>query len=129
MKKQLFLSLLAIIASASSIFAQENMQLKPHERAKETFFKLKTDLTLVGEQDGKVYQAFEDFYVAQQKARDEMKASGTMDRVKMKETRDNLTATRNARLKVILTEAQMTKWTNEIEPTMMQQRKAPEAKP
>ncbi len=125
MKKQLLLSILAIIASISSIMAQGNMQQKsPAERAKETTVKLKTDLTLTSEQDAKVYQAFEELYTAQQKAMVEMRNSGSMDREKMKETRDKLNAERDTKLKDILTLDQMKKWTNDIEPNMRPQRRA-----
>ena len=126
MKKQLFLSLLAIVTSVGTIMAQDAMQpKKPNERAKETYFKLKTDLSLVGEQDAKVYQVFEDFYTAQQKAMEEMRNSGAMDRDKMKETRDKLNAERDAKLKAILTEEQMKKWITDVEPGMRPQRRAP----
>ena len=125
MKKQLLLSLLAFIATAGSIMAQGNMQQKsPSERAKETSLKLKTDLTLTIEQAAKVYQAFEDLYTAQQKAMEEMRNSGSMDREKMKETRDKLNAERDTKLKGILTGDQMKKWTNDIEPNMHPQRRA-----
>jgi Spy/CpxP family protein refolding chaperone len=126
MKKQLFLSLLTIVTAAGSIMAQGNMQQKsPSERAKETSLKLKTDLTLTAEQDAKVYKAFEDLYTAQQKAMEEMRNSGSMDREKMKETRDKLNIERDTKLKGILTEDQMKKWTNDIEPNMRPQRRAP----
>ena len=126
MKKQLFLSLLAIVTTVGSIMAQGNMQQKaPAERAKETSLKLKTDLTLSTEQEVKVYQVFENLYATQQTAMEEMRNSGAMDREKMKETRDKLNAERDAKLKGILTADQMKKWTNDIEPTMRLQRRAP----
>ena len=124
MKKQLLITLFAIVAAVGSLMAQNNMQQKtPNERAKETFSKLKTALALGAEQDAKVYQVFEELYTAQQKAMEEMRNSGSMDREKMKETRDKLNAERDTKLKVILTEEQMKKWVNDLEPTMRPQRR------
>ena len=126
MKKQILINLLAIVAAAGSINAQGNMQQKsPAERAKETSIKLKTDLTLTPEQDAKVYTVFENLYNTQQKAIEEIRNSGSMDREKMKETRDKLNAERDVKLKAILTNEQMKKWTNDIEPTMHPQRRMP----
>ena len=124
MKKQILLSILAIIAAAGSIMAQGNMQQKtPAERAKETAVKLKTDLTLTAEQDTKVYEVFENLFTSQQKAMEEMRSSGSMDREKMKETRDKLNVERDTKLKAILTEEQMKKWINDVEPGMRPQRR------
>ncbi len=128
MKKQLILILLVFITTAGSILAQGTMEQKPNARAKETYFKLKTDLTLVGEQDAKVYQVFEDYYTTIQKVRDEMSASGSMDREKMKDNMQRVSGVRDAKLKVILTEEQMKKWVNEVEPAMHPQRKKEEQK-
>ena len=124
MKKQILLSLLAIITAVGSIMAQGNMQQKtPAERAKETAVKLKTDLTLNAVQDTKVYEVFENLYTTQQKAMEEMRNSGSMDREKMKETRDKLNVERDTKLKDILTEEQMKKWINDVEPGMRPQRR------
>lgn len=124
MKKQILLSLLAIITAVGSIMAQGNMQQKtPAERAKETAVKLKTDLTLNAVQDTKVYEVFENLYTTQQKAMEEMRNSGSMDREKMKETRDKLNVERDTKLKAILTEEQMKKWINDVEPGMRPQRR------
>ena len=126
MKKQFFLSLIAVIAATGSIMAQGYPQQKaPAERAKETAAKLKTDLTLTADQDAKVYKLFESMFTAKQTAMEEMRNSGSMDREKMKETRDKLNAERDAKLKGILTEDQMKKWITDVEPGMRPQRRAP----
>ena len=123
MKKQLFLGLLAFISTAGTLMAQDNMQpKKPHERAKETYFKLKTDLALTGEQDAKVYQAFEDYYTTMQKLREEMRASGNTGSERMKDNVEKISTVRDNKLKAALTEEQMKKWVNEIEPGMRPQR-------
>lgn len=62
-------------------------------------------------------------FTAQQTAMEEMRNAGTMDREKMKETRDKLNAERDLKLKAILTEDQMKKWINDIEPSMRPQRR------
>ena len=78
MKRKIFLSLFALIATASSIMAQEALQ-KPNVHAKETYFKLKADLGLAGEQDAKVYQVFEDFYTTEMKVKMEFSHAGNTD--------------------------------------------------
>ena len=124
MKKQLFLSLLAIVAAAGSLMAQGDMQQKTSsERATEITAKLKTELTLTSEQEPKVAKAFEDYYTTMQKLREEMRAAGTVDRERMKDNMQRVSTVRDDKLKAILTEDQMKKWTNEVEPAMRSQRK------
>ena len=124
MKKQLFLSLLAIVAAAGSLMAQGDMQQKTSsERATEITAKLKTDLLLTAGQEPKVAKAFEDYYTTMQKLREEMRAAGTVDRERMKDNMQRVSTVRDDKLKAILTEDQMKKWTNEVEPGMRPQRK------
>ena len=124
MKKQLFLSLLAIVAAAGSLMAQGDMQQKTSsERATEITAKLKTDLLLTAGQEPKVAKAFEDYYTTMQKLREEMRAAGTVDRERMKDNMQRVSTVRDDKLKAILTEDQMKKWTNEVEPAMRPQRK------
>ena len=117
MKKKIFLSLIVLVATAGSIMAQETSQ-KPNVHAKETYFKLKADLSLVGEQDAKVYQVFEDYYSTEMKIKDEMSHAGNTDANRMKDNMERITTVRNAKLKVILTEVQMAKFVNEVEATL-----------
>lgn len=134
MKKQLFLSLFAVCAIAGSAMAQEpvqaavpqqqGMQQKaPNERAKETLIKLQADLGVTNDQGAKVYAVFENYYTAQQKAMEEMRASGTFDRDAMKANRDKMMASRDEQLKGILTADQYTKWKDVVEPSMRPQRR------
>ncbi len=118
MKKQLFLTLLAFITTAGSIMAQQAVDQKPHVHAKETYFKLKTDLSLTGGQDAKVYQVFEDYYTTEMKIKEEMRAAGNTDAERFADNMQRIAGVRDTKLKVILTEAQLNKWTNEIEPAM-----------
>jgi periplasmic protein CpxP/Spy len=132
MKKQFLLGLLSIAITTTTVKAQEAItaapqnveQKQPNERTKETLLKLQAELAITNEQAGKAYPVFEEFYTAQQKMRDEMRAAGgEMDREKMKATRQELTDKRDAQLKEIFTEAQMKKWKDEVEPSMRPQRK------
>ncbi len=133
MKRKLLFSLLAIAISIATVKAQDGAmaappagmeQKQPNERTKEILLKLQTDLGLSSEQGGKAYPVFEEFFTAQQKMRDEMRAAGgEIDREKMKATREEMATKRDDKLKLIFTEAQMKKWKDEIEPSMRPQRK------
>ncbi len=119
MKKKLILSVIAMIAIAGNIFAQDAVQVKkPHERAKETYFKLKADLALVGEQDAKVYQVFEDYYKTQDAIKAEISTAGNTDMERMQDNMKKIAEKRDAKLKLILTEVQLEKWVKEVEPAM-----------
>ncbi|MFN0082930.1 MAG: hypothetical protein ACKVOM_10475 [Ferruginibacter sp.] len=119
MKKKIILSFIAMIAVAGSIMAQDAVAAKkPQERAKETFFKLKADLSLVREQDAKVYQVFEDYYKTQDAIKGEMTAAGDTDVERMQDYMKRTAAKRDEKLKLILTEVQLQKWVTEVEPAM-----------
>ncbi len=118
MKKQLLLTLFAIVTTAGSIIAQQAVDQKPHVHAKETYFKLKTDLSLTGMQESKVYQIFEDYYTTEMKIKEEMRAAGNTDAERFADNMRRTALLRDTKLKAILTEAQLSKWTNEIEPAM-----------
>jgi periplasmic protein CpxP/Spy len=131
MKKQFLLSLLAIAITTTTVKAQEAIaaapqnveQKQPNERTKETLLKLQAELGISNDQSAKAYPVFEAFYTAQQKLREEMRASGSNDREKMKAGREELVTKRDEQLKEIFTEAQMKKWKEEVEPSMRSQRK------
>ena len=128
MKKQLFLTLLVFITTAGSIMAQEMVEQKPNVHAKETYFKLKADLNLVGEQDAKVYQVFEDYYTTEMKIKEEMRHAGNTDAERFADNMRRTAVLRDTKLKAILTEAQLNKWINEIEPSMRAPKKVEEQK-
>jgi periplasmic protein CpxP/Spy len=129
MKKQLFCSLLAIVTTVGSLMAQGMDVKAPKERAMETLTKVQTSLTLTSDQAEKAYPIFENFYASQQNAMAEMRASGSMDRTKMKETRDKIAAERDAKLKTLLSQDQMKKWIDEVEPSLRPQRRGGDQKP
>ncbi len=122
MKKQILLFTAAILFCVGSLMAQEGFKRQtPEERTKGTMEKL-ADLKLEVDVTKKAEVIFADFYIAQQKSMEEMRASGNMDREAMKASRDKLAAERDAKLKLIFTEAQYKKWIGEIEPTTHPQR-------
>ena len=132
MKKQLFLSLLAICSIAGTAIAQEGAQLSqqeemekaPNTLAKEAVIKLQSDLGVTGEQGAKVYAIFEDYYTKQQKAREEMRTAGEKpDWQVMKAKSDQIDAERDEKLQPILTAEQYTKWKDGLELSMRPQRK------
>ncbi|MEP6712849.1 MAG: hypothetical protein ABJA37_10555 [Ferruginibacter sp.] len=123
MKKKLMIGLVAMICFIGTAIAQGGMQRQtPEERTKATMEKL-APLSLTADQTTKTTVVFSDFYTAQQKAIEEMRAAGTMDRDAMMAKRDELAKGRDAKLKEIFTADQLTKWTTEIEPGLRPQRK------
>ena len=128
MKKQLFLTLFAFITTAGSIIAQQAVEQKPNVHAKETYFKLKTDLSLVGEQEAKVYMIFEDYYTTEMKIKGEMRNAGNTEADRFADNMQRIAGVRDGKLKAILTEAQLNKWVTEIEPSMRSPKKAEEQK-
>ena len=121
MKKQFVVLAIAAVLSIGGVFAQgggQGMQRQtPEERTKATMEKL-APLNLNADQTTKTTAVFTSFYNDQQKAMEDMRASGSMDREAMKAKRDELTAKRNTALQAILTPDQYKKFTDELEPAM-----------
>lgn len=110
MKKQLLLCTAVLLATAGSLMAQQAIQEKaPNARTKEAIFALQSGIGLSNEQLIKAYPIFEDFYTADQKAREEMKASGTLTSEETERSWKILSEARDERLAVIFTEGQMKK--------------------
>lgn len=112
---------MAIILTAGSLFAQGGQRQTPEERTKATIGKL-APLQLTTDQQARAATVFNDFYSAQQKAMEEMRSSGTMDRTAIQAKRKELADARDAKLKEIFTPEQLKKWFDEIEPTLRPQR-------
>ncbi len=122
MKKQLMLLITAVCFSIGSLMAQGNMQRQtPEERTKAAIEKM-APLNMDEATKGKAEVILTDFYNAQQKAMQEMRASGSNDRDAMMAKRKELSADRDLKLKQVLTEEQMKKWIDEIEPSLRPQR-------
>jgi hypothetical protein len=99
---------------------QQGMQRRTvEERVKATMDKLVTPLTLDQGQQDKTTAVFTDFYTAQDKMRDDARASGTRpDRSVF----EKMTNDRDEKLKAIFTDVQYTKFKNDLEPTLRPQR-------
>ncbi|MBS1733191.1 MAG: hypothetical protein JST02_07825 [Bacteroidetes bacterium] len=124
MKKKIALLFAAAIFSITALMAQDGRQrMTPEERTKMTMEKMAT-LNLSADVKTKTEKIINDFYTAQQKAMQDMRASGSMDRDAMMATRKKLADERDAKLKEIFTQEQMKKWIDEIEPSLRPQRPA-----
>lgn len=123
MKKQM-LALLTVTLMSISLMAQDGQPQRQtaEERTKATMEKI-TALSLAAEAQTKAEAVFLDFYKAQQKAMEDMRASGSMDREAMRAKRDELAKVRDEQLKLILTAEQLKKWSEEIEPSLRPQRR------
>ena len=112
----------AAVLSIGSIMAQGGGQRQtPEERTKAAMEKVAT-LNLDADAKTKTEVAIGDFYNAQQKAMEAMRASGNMDREAMQAKRKELSAERDTKLKAIFTADQFKKWQDEIEPSLRPQR-------
>lgn len=94
----------------------------PEERTKATMEKL-APLQLTADQTTKTTAIFSDVYNTQQKAMEEMRASGSFDREAFMAKRKEWDAARDAKLKEIFTADQFKKWQEEVEPALRPQRR------
>lgn len=124
MKKQLLLMMSAAIISITTVNAQGGggQRMTPEERIKFIIEKM-APLNLDAATKEKSDVIITDYVNAQQKAMDEIRANGG-DRDAMMAKRKELADARDAKLKLIFTEAQMKQWKDEIEPSLRPQRPA-----
>ena len=122
MKAQFFLMIFALFSMAA-VNAQGGggQRQTPEERTKATMEKLAI-FGLDSAAKTSTEKVIADFNNTQQKAMEEMRASGSMDREAMMAKRKELADARDAKLKAIFTEVQMKKWKDEIEPSLRPQR-------
>ncbi|THU41969.1 hypothetical protein FAM09_07660 [Niastella caeni] len=124
MKKTILLLTIAIIG-VLGVQAQGGggfQRRTPEEKLKLTKEKL-VDLKLDKDQIIKSDSVFMDFFKAQDKMFEEMRASGgAPDREQMREKNQKLIGERDDKLKKVFTEDQFKKWKDEIEPTLRPQR-------
>lgn len=123
MKKQVLVLVAALLFSLGSAFAQ-GQRMTVDERVSLALDKIEASLKPSEAVRTAVKPVLIEFYSSQQKAMEEMRAAGSMDREKMTEIRTKLSAERDAKLKTIFSEEQMTKWTTEVEPSLRPQRPA-----
>jgi periplasmic protein CpxP/Spy len=125
MKKQILLWAAFLFMGINAVNAQGGgmQRLTPEERTKNTMEKL-VPLQLTEEQTTKTTAVFLDTYNTQQKAMEEMRAGGTFDREAFQAKRKEWNDARDVKLKEIFTADQFKKFKDEIEPSMMPQRRA-----
>ncbi len=126
MKKQMLLAATAALLSIASVNAQGggNFQRRtPEERLKPIHEKLDSAFKPDASKMALLDSVFMNSFREQDKKMDELRAGGGQpDRDAMMAVRQKLTDERDAKLKAILTEAQMKTWKDDIEPSMRQQR-------
>jgi periplasmic protein CpxP/Spy len=119
MKRQIAAVLITVLFSIGTASAQGGGSRKTvPERVKEVMEKL-VDFKLDKSKSDLVDSIFTNYFTAQQKMAEEMRAAGgTPDRDAMRETRKKQTDERDIKLKAVFTEDQFKKWKDEIEPSM-----------
>ena len=117
-KITMFIALLFTIAISTN--AQQGMPRRTvEERVKSAMDKLTTSLTLDTAEQSKTTAVFTDFYTAQDKMREDARATGNRpDRSVF----EKMTSDRDEKLKAIFTDDQYKKFKNEVEPTLRPQR-------
>jgi len=115
----------AVIISITTVNAQGGggQRMTPEERTKATVEKM-APLNMDAEIKAKAEAIIAEFYNTQQKAMEEMRASGSFDREAFAAKRKELSDVRDGKLKAIFTAEQMKKWIEEIEPSTRPQRPA-----
>ncbi|MEO7263902.1 MAG: hypothetical protein ABIW38_03270 [Ferruginibacter sp.] len=122
MRKQILSLLLAVFVMAGAAFAQGGQRQTPEERITATMEKMAA-LNLTAEQQVSTKKIMTEFFEAQQKSMEDMRASGTMDRDAMMAKRKELSDARDGKLKLIFNGDQMKKWIDEVEPSLRPQRR------
>ena len=124
MKKQIALSIVAMLVTVTSIMAQGQggTRMTVEERVKAVNEKL-TDFKLAPDKQAKTDSIFTAYYTTMQKEREAMMSSGgTPDRDAMRAKMLKLNIDRDEQLKLIFTDDQFKKWKDDIEPAMRPQR-------
>ncbi len=124
MKKQIALSMVAMVVTVGSIMAQGQggPRMTVEERVKAVNEKL-IDFKLTPDKQAKTDSIFTGYYTTMQKEREAMMSSGgTPDRDAMRAKMLKLNIDRDEQLKLIFTDDQFKKWKDDIEPAMRPQR-------
>jgi protein CpxP len=123
--KKVILLLAIAITGAFAVHAQGGggfQRRTPEERLKHVKEKL-VDLKLDNDQTAKSDSTFIEYFRAQNKMFEDMRAGGgAPDREAMREKMQKLGSDRDEKLKKIFTEDQFKKWKDEIEPSLRPQR-------
>lgn len=113
--------LLLLSLGAIAVNAQGGQRRTVEERVKSAMEKIAA-FNLDKEKSIQADSAFTGYYKAIDAKREEMRATGSMDREKMREEMQKLGGERDEKLKKFLTEDQFKKWKDEIEPSLRPQR-------
>jgi hypothetical protein len=126
MKKQIFFLAAALFVMLGSAQAQGGgMQRQTaDERTVAVLAKMDSAFKPSDAVKASVKTIFMDYFTAQQKSMEDMRASGNMDRDALMAKRKELTDARDVKLKAVLTAEQMKTWTEQIEPGMRPQRRS-----
>jgi hypothetical protein len=123
MKTKITMLIALILMTTTGIFAQGMQRRTVPERVKATMDKITTPLNLDASQASRTDSVFTDYYTAQMKMFQDARASGNRpDRSEF----EKLSADRDAKLKVIFTADQYTKFKNEVEDSLRPQRQSHE---
>jgi hypothetical protein len=123
MKTKITMLIALILMATTGIFAQGMQRRTVPERVKATMDKITPALNLDASQQSRTDSAFTDYYTAQMKMFQDARASGNRpDRSEF----EKLSADRDAKLKVIFTADQYTKFKNEVEDSLRPQRQSHE---
>ncbi len=116
MKTKIIMFIALLFAIAINTNAQQQMQHHTiEERVKSAMDKLTTPLTLDQTEQDKTSSVFTDYYTAQDKMREDARASGNRpDRSVFEKMMND----RDEKLKAIFTDDQYKKFKDEIEPTL-----------
>src|SRR5258708_26384209 len=127
MKTKITMLIAFLFAVTISTNAQQGMQRRTvEERVKSAMDKLTTPLNLDTAEQGKTTAVFTDFYTAQDKMREDARASGNRPDRSIFE---KMTNDRDEKLKAIFTDDQYKKFKNEVEPTLRPQRQQSNMQP
>ena len=117
---------LAVCSLTCTVNAQGGFQRRTvEERVKSVHEKMDSAFKPEATKMAAIDSVFTGFYTTQDKSRDEMMASGNMDRDAMRAKMTEMAEARDIKLKAILTEAEMKIWKETIEPSMRTQRGRP----
>ncbi|MEO5907919.1 MAG: hypothetical protein ABIR50_07570 [Ginsengibacter sp.] len=123
MKTKITMLIALILMTTSGIFAQGMQRRTVPERVKSTMDKIATPLNLDASQASRTDSVFTDFYTAQMKMFEGARSSGTRpDRSEI----EKLMTDRDAKLKIIFTSDQYTKFKNVVEDRLRPQRQSHE---
>jgi periplasmic protein CpxP/Spy len=119
MKSKFTMLIALLLMATTTIFAQGQQRQTVAERVKSTMDKLKDPLKLDQSQTDKTSAVFTDYYTAQDKMREDARASGNRpDRSVF----EKMTNDRDEKLKAIFSADQYTKYKSEVEATLRPQR-------